>query len=519
MVRTAVVFTMDTVFGFFSPAEPSPPRRACRSPSDASGAHSCSSPHELEVDLKRRATQAFFGPTLRLAREKLLMIDELTGWWPDQGEAGLGVMRAIKHIDPTAWFFQAHFFQDPVQPGSLGLEALLQVLQAAMIQKGLHQGIDAPRFEAVALSQDFTWKYRGQVLTHNTCVTATVELTQVTRDAHGPLALATGSLWVDGMRIYQGTTFGMRVVSGGAKKERTALSTPSGTTGTAAEDEDPDPAALAESDLSITLETDPWLLDHCPTHTAPALPMMSVLDLMAHAAMEAAGEGWHLHRVEHLRLGKWLVVGPEGLKLRTKAVRGQEAGRWEMTLSLWWEAPRREFSRFDPVASCTVWLGHKEQSGTQIPRIELGGTVPEAENRYDSGALFHGPALQVLRTVEQGIGGAAGQIDLSAAMTVRHHVISPALLDGALQVIPHDAIESWWPGHPGGVIAYPHEVESLEVFGPTPTGAHLCRSVVSFVSGEGRFARFVIQIFEQNRLFAQMNLTEVLLPKGPLGRL
>ena len=102
---------------------------------------------------------------------------------------------------------------------------------------------------------------------------------------------------------------------------------------------------------------------------------------------------------------------------------------------------------------------------------------------------------------------------------MRAHVVSPALLDGALQVIPHDAIESWWPGHGGDVIAYPHQVEALEVFGPTPAGEAVCRSVVKFVGGEGRFARFLLQIFEGDRLWAQMKLTEVLLPKGPLGRL
>ena len=30
-------------------------------------------------------------------------------------------------VDPSAWFFKAHFYQDPVIPGSLGLESLLQL--------------------------------------------------------------------------------------------------------------------------------------------------------------------------------------------------------------------------------------------------------------------------------------------------------------------------------------------------------------------------------------------------------
>ncbi len=32
-------------------------------------------------------------------------------------------------VDPAAWFFQAHFLDDPVWPGSLGLESLLATLE------------------------------------------------------------------------------------------------------------------------------------------------------------------------------------------------------------------------------------------------------------------------------------------------------------------------------------------------------------------------------------------------------
>lgn len=56
----------------------------------------------------------------RLAGPMLMMIDRITGYWPDAGPAGLGRLRAEKDVDPGAWFFKAHFFQDPVMPGSPG---------------------------------------------------------------------------------------------------------------------------------------------------------------------------------------------------------------------------------------------------------------------------------------------------------------------------------------------------------------------------------------------------------------
>ena len=60
----------------------------------------------------------------RLAQGRLRMVDQITGWWPQGGEAGLGLARGRQEVDPESWYFKAHFFQDPVQPGSLGVEAL-----------------------------------------------------------------------------------------------------------------------------------------------------------------------------------------------------------------------------------------------------------------------------------------------------------------------------------------------------------------------------------------------------------
>ena len=41
-----------------------------------------------------------------------------------------------KDVLATDWFFKAHFFQDPVQPGSLGLEAMISLLQFHLIESG-----------------------------------------------------------------------------------------------------------------------------------------------------------------------------------------------------------------------------------------------------------------------------------------------------------------------------------------------------------------------------------------------
>ncbi len=165
-----------------------------------------------EVDL-RAQPERFCAGSLRVAGERLRTVDRVT-WWANGGSAGLGRLRALTAVDPDAWFFKAHFFSDPVQPGSLGLEAMLQLLQVGMIAAGWGDGLAEPRFEPLALDTPLVWKYRGQVLPSDREVTVTLDLVAVERDARSVTAVAEGSLWVDGRRIYEARNLGMRIVAG-----------------------------------------------------------------------------------------------------------------------------------------------------------------------------------------------------------------------------------------------------------------------------------------------------------------
>jgi acyl transferase domain-containing protein/3-hydroxymyristoyl/3-hydroxydecanoyl-(acyl carrier protein) dehydratase len=130
----------------------------------------------------------------RQAGRMLMMLDRITGYWPEGGAAGLGRLRAEKDVDPGEWFFKAHFFQDPVMPGSLGVEALCQLLQWYMVERGF-----GGRFEPVALDEPLRWTYRGQVVPTDRLITVELEILEV-RDR---TVFATGWLWVDGRRIYR----------------------------------------------------------------------------------------------------------------------------------------------------------------------------------------------------------------------------------------------------------------------------------------------------------------------------
>ncbi len=207
------VYTLKTVFGFFPPAA-----LAAQAGLLITAPHRelFTRPSNTHIDLSLNPLEFFAHPSLRLAGPMLRMIDRIEGVWPNGGAAGLGQLRAVKDVDINEWFFKAHFFQDPVQPGSLGLEAMLQAMQCWAILQNLGSGIAAPRFETIALQQKHSWKYRGQVLPQHKLVHTTLEITEQGVDARGVYLTACASLWADGQRIYEATGLGARIVSGDA---------------------------------------------------------------------------------------------------------------------------------------------------------------------------------------------------------------------------------------------------------------------------------------------------------------
>ena len=193
------VYRLKTVFGFFPPdalaAQLGLPINAAQR-----------ALFDRTADLETAARVALRIPA------QLRMIDAIEGYWPSAGDAGLGQLRAVKAVDPGDWFFKAHFFQDPVQPGSLGLEAMLQTLQWYLLQQNEHR-LANPRFESMAVDRPHRWKYRGQVLPQHRLMHTTLDITERGRDARGVYAVANASLWADGQRIYEAQGLAVRLVA------------------------------------------------------------------------------------------------------------------------------------------------------------------------------------------------------------------------------------------------------------------------------------------------------------------
>lgn len=160
--------------------------------------------HEGEIGKGRK----FEYPTGKpFPGQMLRMIDRVDLYLPDGGPNKLGYVRGSKRVDPKSWFFKAHFYQDPVIPGSLGLESLLQLLKV-LAQK--RWGIqERETMLAVAPGVEHCWIYRGQVIPSNREVKVETWLTSVD-DMH-KIMFADGLLSVDGLVIYSMKDFSLRM--------------------------------------------------------------------------------------------------------------------------------------------------------------------------------------------------------------------------------------------------------------------------------------------------------------------
>jgi 3-hydroxymyristoyl/3-hydroxydecanoyl-(acyl carrier protein) dehydratase/1-acyl-sn-glycerol-3-phosphate acyltransferase len=458
------VYDLRTVFGYFPPET-----LAVQAGLPTTDGHSelLNRDSDYLVDLTARPHE-YFSPTRpALAQPKLLMIDRIDGFWPGTGEAGLGQIRAVKDIDPGEWFFKAHFFQDPVQPGSLGITAMIQALQFYMLEAHMDDGVENPRFESLATQHEMSWKYRGQVLPHHARVHTTIDVTQAGRDERGPYAVCTASLWADGQRIYEAVGLGMRIVSGGAAGQPTGI------------------------DVCFDIARDPWLLDHSPTFVVPALSMMNMVDLLARGS---TGTG-PVVAVRDLRVTGWFLVD-RPRRLRSECDNG---------------TVRLLDDDGQIAAKARIVHGRYPERPTALAPFD----GPDAPLPYDAGLTFHGPAFQLLEKLVQGRGAASSLLRAQGGVPVG--MLNPGLLDAALHGIPHVDLDTWGDAYSADKVAYPAFIPLMEFFGPTPTiGAVRCEVRERPFLGTPDYPVFAVQLIGEDGVWCQFELVESCFPKGPL---
>ncbi|UCF93779.1 MAG: hypothetical protein JSW39_06370, partial [Desulfobacterales bacterium] len=148
-------------------------------------------------------------PAMALPAKALRMIDRIEAYAPQGGPAGLGFIRGIKTVDPREWFFAAHFYQDPVCPGSLGIESFVQLLKFMARERWPHL-VDSHRF-GLLTGKAHCWTYRGQITPRNQEVTVEAVVQRV-EEFPSPTLMANGFLQVDGLNIYKMEDFGVKLI-------------------------------------------------------------------------------------------------------------------------------------------------------------------------------------------------------------------------------------------------------------------------------------------------------------------
>jgi 3-hydroxymyristoyl/3-hydroxydecanoyl-(acyl carrier protein) dehydratase len=212
---TEIIYSGDTYFGFFTKQALTQQigirgadRQAyCPTADELQRSRSCNLddqaplwPDDPEVDPSS---------ALAMPAKALRMIDRIETYIRNGGPQGLGFIRGIKHVRPDEWFFKAHFYQDPVWPGSLGIESFLQLVKFMAIDRWDHLA-DSHRFELI-IGEPHNWIYRGQVIPESKTVEVEAVVTKM-MSAPVPTLYANGFLKVDGLYIYQMENFGFRLI-------------------------------------------------------------------------------------------------------------------------------------------------------------------------------------------------------------------------------------------------------------------------------------------------------------------
>ena len=108
-----------------------------------------------------------------------------------------GRIVAEQDIDLDAWYFLCHFRNDPVQPGCLGVDAIWQLL-------GMYCALRGATGSGRALGCKEV-EFNGQIRPHNKLVTYDVEVRRFTNIQGSSMVVGTGSVFVDGEKIYSVT--------------------------------------------------------------------------------------------------------------------------------------------------------------------------------------------------------------------------------------------------------------------------------------------------------------------------
>lgn len=123
----------------------------------------------------------------------MLMVDRITRIAREDGLYGKGQIIAEQDINPSLWFFDCHFLGDPIMPGSLCIEGMLQLI-------GFYLGWLGYPGRGRALGVGGV-RFTGQVRPSSRKVTYQIDMKRIV-DRKLNIGVADGKAFVDGREIY-----------------------------------------------------------------------------------------------------------------------------------------------------------------------------------------------------------------------------------------------------------------------------------------------------------------------------
>jgi PfaB family protein len=161
---------------------------------------------EIKIDLKTVDSRAKYyqikshQPNYRLANHQLDLLNQVM-IIESGGKSGQGYIYATKNVKPNDWFFKCHFYLDPVMPGSLGVESIIQAMQVYVLELGFGKHFQSPQFTSLT-DHTTIWKYRGQIPHGETEMYLEIHITKI-EVTEKVIVYGDASLWKPGLRIYE----------------------------------------------------------------------------------------------------------------------------------------------------------------------------------------------------------------------------------------------------------------------------------------------------------------------------
>jgi 3-oxoacyl-(acyl-carrier-protein) synthase/3-hydroxymyristoyl/3-hydroxydecanoyl-(acyl carrier protein) dehydratase len=499
------IFQCTTNFGYFSKAALS-----------AQKGLSIPEPRQAELAALVAATQLAEPLSLEahsaLPRDDWRMLHALDCADKNAGVAGLGFYRGTHTVNPDQWFFHAHFHLDPVMPGSLGLEALLQLARVALVD---HLGPQTGRWVPLTLEQEVSWTYRGQVLRHIREMTAELEVLELV-DGDQPIIRCRGTIRADGLPIYAFDDFGLTVVANPCPTAPPVISRPRATPLAALLDQFDVQGDQGTGLVHLDPSQHPWLADHCPTVTMPAVPMAFAAEIAAEAA-SLLRPGAKVVGLPLVEAQRWIHTGDGPIDLLVVAV--AEGDTVAVSLAVHEDNPRFPTLSGPKVhMRAVVQMGANWCAPAPAPAVDPAAFALDIDDYYTGGHTFHGPTLRAMTALTHlDKTGARATLQTRDDAELLHldaqFVLDPLLLDAATHPMWSAEPERWVPDLAPGHLAYPVRCDNLRLMGPRPDGDVRC--CLTHVPSEPGTLVFDVHLQGDSGPWCSYRWTEAIVPAGP----